>query len=47
MKQNGHEALELTRKHQPDVVFMDLDIPILNGFEAIHLLRNSEQYPKI
>lgn len=43
---NGHEALELTRKHQPDVVFMDLDMPILNGFEAIHLLRNSEQYPK-
>lgn len=43
---NGHEVLELTLKHQPDIVLMDLDMPTLNGFETIRLLRNNEQYKK-
>ncbi|MBN2081503.1 response regulator [bacterium] len=30
----GKEALELARRHQPDVVIMDIDMPELNGIEA-------------
>jgi DNA-binding NarL/FixJ family response regulator len=30
----GREALELYRKHQPDVILMDLQMPDMNGIEA-------------
>jgi two-component system NarL family response regulator len=32
---NGYEAIEMYREHQPDVVLMDLRIPLLSGTEAI------------
>jgi len=32
--QDGREAVELTRKTSPDVVVMDLAMPVLNGLEA-------------
>jgi len=31
----GREALELSKTHQPDIVFMDITMPGLNGLEAI------------
>jgi CheY-like chemotaxis protein len=31
---NGREAIELTRRHHPDVVVMDISMPVLNGIEA-------------
>ncbi len=31
---NGKEALEQVRKHYPDVVILDLQMPILNGLSA-------------
>lgn len=35
---NGREALALIRKHQPDVVLMDISMPELNGLEAVRQL---------
>lgn len=32
--QNGREAVELTRTLRPDVVLMDIAMPVLNGLEA-------------
>jgi len=32
---NGREAVELVKKHRPDVVVMDIAMPLLNGFEAV------------
>jgi DNA-binding NarL/FixJ family response regulator len=31
---NGREAIELTRKLDPDVVFMDIRMPVLDGVAA-------------
>ena len=31
---NGREAVELAKKHQPDIALMDINMPELNGFEA-------------
>jgi DNA-binding NarL/FixJ family response regulator len=31
---NGREAVELARTHRPDVILMDLAMPVLNGLEA-------------
>jgi DNA-binding NarL/FixJ family response regulator len=34
MAGNGREAVEMTAEHQPDVVVMDVHMPILNGIDA-------------
>src|SRR5512135_3309180 len=31
---DGEEAVELAAKHKPDVVFMDISMPVLGGIEA-------------
>ena len=36
---NGQEAVTLTESLRPDVVLMDLDMPVLNGFEATARIR--------
>ncbi|MCI0708056.1 MAG: response regulator transcription factor [Ignavibacteriae bacterium] len=41
---NGEEAVEMTRKVQPDVVIIDLSMPKMNGIEATKLIR--ERYPE-
>ena len=37
--QNGREAVELYRQHQPDVALMDLKMPVLGGVDAIRAIR--------
>ena len=37
---NGHEALEQFRSHRPDVVLMDLQMPEMNGIEALIAIRS-------
>lgn len=39
---NGRVALEMAMEEEPDVVFMDLDMPIMGGLEAIGKLREQE-----
>lgn len=36
---NGKEAIEALNHAQPDVVLMDLDMPVMNGFEALAVIR--------
>jgi len=36
---NGQQAIELYRKHRPDVTLIDLRMPIVNGVEAIITIR--------
>jgi two-component system cell cycle response regulator DivK len=31
---DGSEALDMARKCMPDLIFMDLSMPVMNGFEA-------------
>lgn len=42
---NGREAVELTSRELPDVVIMDITMPILNGIEAAQ--RITATYPKV
>jgi len=37
--ENGKDAVENVRKHKPDIVFMDIQMPIMNGIEAIQMIR--------
>jgi DNA-binding NarL/FixJ family response regulator len=37
---NGREAVELAADLQPDVILMDLNMPVLDGFEATQQMRD-------
>ena len=48
--QNGKEALEKTESLRPDLILMDIQMPIMNGYEstaAIRKLPDSQQIPII
>lgn len=38
---NGREAIEQFRAHRPDVTLMDLQMPVMNGTEAIAAIREA------
>lgn len=38
---NGEEAIALTKKHRPDLVLMDLELPVISGFEATETIVES------
>lgn len=44
---NGLEALELVKLHQPDVVLMDVSMPIMNGIEATRLIKEEVPHTKV
>lgn len=36
---NGQEAIELAQAHHPDIILMDLSMPVLDGWEATTRLK--------
>ena len=36
---NGIDAIALARKHRPDLIVMDLSLPVLDGWEATRRLK--------
>lgn len=42
---NGKEAIEQLRKIHPDVILMDIAMPVMNGFDTARMIR--AQYPQI
>jgi signal transduction histidine kinase/ActR/RegA family two-component response regulator len=40
--QDGCEALDLWRSWQPDLIMMDMQMPVMNGFQATQTIRSQE-----
>lgn len=47
MAGNGEELVEATLKLEPDVILVDISMPVLNGFDAVRRVRESGNKAKI
>ena len=45
--ENGHDALIQFENITPDLIFMDIQMPLMNGYEATTILRNTLKGEKI
>ncbi len=41
--ENGKVGLELARSHSPDIILLDIDMPVMNGLEMLEALRADKQ----
>ncbi len=44
---NGQEAVEKYREHRPDVVMMDITMPVLDGISAVKEIRKVDPQARI
>lgn len=44
---NGKSAIDLYKKFKPEIILMDIEMPVLNGFEATKQLINENSDIKI
>ncbi|XAW88581.1 response regulator transcription factor [Vibrio sp. CDRSL-10 TSBA] len=44
---NGVEALEVVKQHRPDVILMDVSMPIMNGIDATRLIKEAVPDAKV
>lgn len=40
---NGQKAVELYKEHQPQLILMDINMPVMNGYEATTEIRKSSE----
>ena len=45
--ENGELGLEVLRLHRPDIVLMDLSMPVLDGWTALVRMRRDARYKNI
>ena len=45
--ENGEEALKAIDKYKPDLVFLDLRMPVMDGYEVNQIIRKNPEWSKI
>jgi len=41
--EDGYKALGMLRRYKPDLIFLDITMPELDGYQACSLIRNAEE----
>ena len=44
---NGQEAVDIAEREQPDLILMDLDLPILDGIAATQKIRQKSELERV
>lgn len=44
---NGHLAVEMAKKHNPDLILMDIGMPIMDGIQATKIIKKDHPNIKI
>jgi len=45
--QNGEQAIFLAEKYEPDLILMDIRMPVLDGYEAARQMKNNEKLKSV
>ncbi|WP_419769792.1 MAG: response regulator [Candidatus Marinarcus sp.] len=45
--QNGQEAVDLYKEHKPQIVFLDLTMPVMDGFTALKLIKTFDKSAQV
>ena len=45
--ENGQQALERLEGYQPDIVFLDIRMPVMDGLEAVRLIQANEAWQQV
>ena len=43
--ENGEEAIEVLKKEEIHLIFMDIEMPVMNGIETSNYIRNEMGFP--
>ena len=44
---DGFEALALIHKHEPDMIFVDIMMPRLDGYQTCAIIKNNERFKNV
>lgn len=44
---NGQEAFDMYKEHNPSILFLDLTMPIMDGFEALEKIKEFDKDAKV
>jgi PAS domain S-box-containing protein len=44
---NGKEAIHMAEENKPDIILMDLRMPVMDGYEATKILKNTSEFKDI
>ena len=43
---NGLQAVEMAKNHKPDLILMDIQLPVMDGLSATRLIKADIDYPR-